>query len=456
MWLDALDLLIKDLTKKCDVKKIKSISGAGQQHGSVYLNSNWSKTILNLDPNHTLSSQIKDCLSRKISPIWMDSSTSEECGEISESLGSKYKVCSLSGSISTERFTGPQIRSFYKNELENYNNTHRIHLVSSFICSIFSGEDSPIDTGDGAGMNLMNINTFQWDNDLLNATAPNLINKLPKIVNGDTNVSQISNYFVSKYGFLKDTKITVFTGDNPSSLVGTGSSSPGKVVISLGTSDTYFAAMPKVLSDPNGYGHVFGNPTGGTMSLQCFLNGSLAREKIKDKFNFNWDEFTNALESTPVGSNGNVMLPFFSPEISPKYHNNNPIIKGTNSFENWQEPNLAVRACVEGQFLNMKINTRWMQMKPKSIYITGGASNNDAIAQIISNVFGVSVQRLNVTGSVALGGAIRAAKNNSNKSLKELEEGYCKKNKQLILPEAFAEQTYDNLSKIIKSMIDHI
>ena len=80
MWLDALDLLIKDLTKKCDVKKIKSISGAGQQHGSVYLNSNWSKTILNLDPNHSLSSQIKDCLSRKISPIWMDSSTSEECG----------------------------------------------------------------------------------------------------------------------------------------------------------------------------------------------------------------------------------------------------------------------------------------------------------------------------------------------------------------------------------------
>ncbi|HAF47127.1 MAG TPA: carbohydrate kinase, partial [Cryomorphaceae bacterium] len=104
-----------------------------------------------------------------------------------------------------------------------------------------------------------------------------------------------------------------------SSLVGTGGSSEGKVVISLGTSDTYFAAMPKIVSDPNGYGHVFGNPSGKTMSLQCFLNGSLAREAVKDRFNYSWDQFTEALDATEAGANGNYMLPFFSPEISPRY-----------------------------------------------------------------------------------------------------------------------------------------
>ena len=49
--------------------------------------------------------------------------------------------------------------------------------------------------------------------------------------------------------------------------------------------------MPDTVSDPNGYGHVFGNPSGGAMSLQCFLNGSLAREYIKDKFEYSWDQF---------------------------------------------------------------------------------------------------------------------------------------------------------------------
>ena len=70
-----------------------------------------------------------------------------------------------------------------------------------------------------------------------------------------------------------------------------GASSSGKVVISLGTSDTFFAAMKDIHTDPNGSGHVFGNPSkfcslenaGNNnnvgsqtkyMTLQCFLNGS--------------------------------------------------------------------------------------------------------------------------------------------------------------------------------------
>ena len=63
-----------------------------------------------------------------------------------------------------------------------------------------------------------------------------------------------------------------------------GASSPGKLVISLGTSDTLFAAMPEPRTDPNGFGHVFGNPLGGFMSLICFLNGSLARERVKEDY----------------------------------------------------------------------------------------------------------------------------------------------------------------------------
>ena len=126
----------------------------------------------------------------------MDTSTTLECQEIAQALGGNDVVCQKSGSIATERFTGPQIRRFYKTSLEAYPNTARIHLVSSFICSIISGKDCPIDTGDGAGMNLMNLETNQWDPDLIHATAPNLIAKLPSIVDGETIIGKISNYFV--------------------------------------------------------------------------------------------------------------------------------------------------------------------------------------------------------------------------------------------------------------------
>ena len=426
MWLDALEILLETLAQTCDLSQISAISGAGQQHGSVYLNERWLTSLQSLKTEFTLSAQIAPCLSRETAPIWMDSSTQIECAEIAHAVGGNSVVCAKSGSTATERFTGPQIRRFYKAQPQAYFQTQRIHLVSSFLCSVLCGKDTPIDVGDGAGMNLMNIQNCQWDLELLAATAPDLCKKLPKVVSGNHISGTICRYFADKYGFKLGTKITVFTGDNPSSLVGMGASQPGKVVISLGTSDTFFAAMPEVVTDPAGCGHVFGNPLGGTMSLLCFSNGSLAREAVKDRFNYNWEQFTKAVFQTSPGNQGNLMLPFFFPEISPRIHIKNPRLVGSTEFEAWRDSKKAIRACLEGQFMNMKLRSDWMQLKPIVIYLTGGASQNSAIAQIIADIFQAKVQRLNLSGSVALGAAMRAAHNIIGSKMSELENTFCK------------------------------
>jgi xylulokinase len=454
MWLDALDILLEELKGHCDLSKIAAISGAGQQHGSVYLNEGWFDTITSLSPSLPLSTQMDPCLSRSTCPIWMDTSTGEECKEITAAVGGGETVCAKSGSIAIERFTGPQIRRFYKQDAEAYAATARIHLVSSFLCSVLCGADAPIDTGDGAGMNLLNIQTWSWDEELLAATAPGLGSKLPTVQPGQTTAGQIAPYFVEKFGFNPGTPITVFTGDNPSSLVGMGASRPGKLVISLGTSDTFFAAMPEVVADPNGYGHVFGNPNGGSMSLQCFVNGSLAREAVKDKFNYDWDQFSAAFTNTPVGNDGKVMVPFFRPEISPRVDLNAPILKGSEAFENWNEPDAAIRACVEGQIVNIKLCSEWMQLKPEVIYLTGGASKNDAIAQIIADVFQAKVQRLAVSGSVGLGAAMRAANNSLSANFSDLEAQFCQPEPgSTITPKADAS-AYGSLAKAFSACLD--
>jgi xylulokinase len=460
MWLDALEMLCRELSGKCDLQMVRAVSGAGQQHGSVYLNAQWFRTIGNLDPTKSLAMQIEPCLSRATAPIWMDTSTSIECIEIAEALGGDDKVRSISGSNCIERFTGPQIRRFMKSSPTGYADTSRIHLVSSFFCSILSGTDAPIDTGDGAGMDLMNIHSFDWDNQLLSATATNLGSKLPSIALGNHQAGKLATYFVERFGFHADCGVTVFTGDNNSSLVGTGASSPGRVVISLGTSDTYFAAMPKVLSDPNGYGQVFGNPSGGYVSLQCFLNGSLARENVKNRFNLDWDEFAKALHETAPGNGKNYMLPFFGPEISPRYKGKEPILRGSREFENWDAVAKydIIRACVEGQFINMKLRTNWMEMQPDTLLITGGASTNDAVAQIIADVFQAKVQRLVVSGAVALGGAIRAAQHTLGFTLQDLEERFCKRNTDpaVIQPNAATQPVYAEAMVAVAEMLDSL
>jgi len=453
MWLDALELLLVDLVSRCDLSKVAAISGAGQQHGTVYLNDHWFHVVDKLESTQSLSEQIKPCLTRATAPIWMDTSTSNECAEIASAVGGSAVVCEKSGSIAVERFSGPQIRRFYKNDPESYQLTARIHLVSSFMCSILSGSDAPIDTGDGAGMNLLNITEWDWDSDLVEATAPQLKKKLPNVVPGKTTVGKISEYFCSKYGFKTGTPVTVFSGDNPSSLVGIGASTPGKLVISLGTSDTFFAAMPQVITDPEGCGHVFGNPTGGSMSLQCFVNGSLAREAVKDKFDYSWQAFTAAFEKTVPGNEGNCMIPFFRPEISPRINLKAPILKGSQAFESWKDADQAIRACVEGQFINMKLRTKWMQLEPDVIYITGGASENDAIAQVIADIFQAKVQRLVVSGSVALGAAFRAAVCSLEAKLDEMENLFCQPDVESTLRPQVDGDCYQALSKSVSDLL---
>ena len=106
-------------------------------------------------------------------------------------------------------------------------------------------------------MNLMNLAQLSWDPDLMQATAPDLAKKLPALSSATRAFSPISSYFVAKYLFAPDCRIAPFTGDNPASLIGMGAGTPGLVVISLGTSDTFFAAMPEAKTDPKGFGHVF-------------------------------------------------------------------------------------------------------------------------------------------------------------------------------------------------------
>lgn len=444
MWLEALDLLFSRLAAATDLSRVKLIAGSGQQHGSVYLDSSFNGRLAALDASTALARQLAPALTRATSPIWMDTSTGVECAEITAKLGSSDEVCRRSGSIAIERFTGPQIRRFYKSDPAAYERTHHIHLVSSFIASVIAGKSVPIDFGDGAGMNLLNLSKLGWDTGLLVATAPDLCAKLLPPAAATSIQGLISPYFVKKYGFATDCRTALFTGDNPASLVGMGATTPGNVVISLGTSDTFFAAMPGPETDPNGYGHVFGNPAGGFMSLICFRNGSLAREALRDRLKLDWSAFDkDALGQTAAAAGSNLILPFFGPEITPRHDFTGPVFQGSPEFESGDHPGLQVRALLEGQFLNMRLHSQWMKVKAERIRLTGGASKNDGIAQTVADVFQAQVERLDVSNSAALGAALIAAAADGH-DLPALQEVFCKASPGSSLqPDPALAATYD-------------
>ena len=410
LWVAAVDALFAKIAARgFDLGQLSGVSGAAQQHGSVYLRTRisdappWSEKT-------PLHEQVRPLLSRATSPIWMDSSTAAECGEIAAALGGDSALVTISGSRAVERFTGPQIRKFWKTEPTAYATTAEITLVSAFIASVLIGQSAPIDHGDGAGMNLLELTTGRYSRALLEATAPELEQKLPRAVPSATRIGSISPYFVSRYGFAPGTPVLAFTGDNPSSLVGMGATEPGKFVISLGTSDTVFAAMSEARTDPRGYGHVFGNPAGGFMCLISFANGSLARELVAERAALSWPAFERGLLSeTRPGNDGNWMLPYFFPETTPKLLEPHVDLYGSAEFRAFREPASNARAIVEAQALSMQRHSDWIGEAPKCLRVTGGASKNRGILQVLADVFEARVETLHSSSSAALGGALRAA-----------------------------------------------
>jgi xylulokinase len=405
LWAEALDCLLAQLRGGgVDLGRVRAVSGSGQQHGSVYLAANAADVFGTLDPARPLVDQLRKVFSRETSPVWMDSSTSEECAEISQSVGGAGKLAELTGSSAYERFTGPQIRKFYKREPEAYAATARIHLVSSFMATLLAGRDAPVDPGDGAGTNLMDIDRRDWAMQAVAAAAPGLRGKLPRVAESWRVIGPVAPFFQQRHGFAPHARAVVWTGDNPASLIGVGLVKAGQIAISLGTSDTLFGFLPELRIDPAGEGHVFGAPTGHYMSLICFKNGSLAREKVRDRFGLDWAAFNAALDAAPAGNRGRVLLPWFDPEITPAV-----LEPGARCYGlSWDDPGAVVRAVVEGQLASMALHSRWMDVRTQTIYATGGAAANRSLLAVMADLFGATVYPSRVPQTAALGAALRA------------------------------------------------
>jgi xylulokinase len=79
---------------------------------------------------------------------------------------------------------------------------------------------------------------------------------------------------------------------------------------------------------------------------------------------------------------------------------------------------------LEGQFLNMRLHSQWMEVKTERLRLTGGASKNDGIARLAADVFQAPVERLDVSNSAALGAALIAATAGGH-DLVELQKSFC-------------------------------
>ena len=448
MWLDAVNLVLDRLVDQgLDFGRVKGLSGAGMQHGTVFWTKDAETLIFNLNPGKTLSEQLKDGFAHPMSPNWQDASTQKQCDAFDAELGSPEKLAETTGSNAHHRFSGPQIMRYRTKYPEHYEETARISLVSSFLASIFLGKIAPIDIGDVTGMNMWDIHEGGWDDQLVALAAggkdkvQDLKNKLGDVPeDGGAGFGVVNNYFATRYGFNPDCVVIPFTGDNPATILALPLR-PSDAIVSLGTSTTFLMSTPQYKPDPSYHFMNHPSTSGLYMFMLCYKNGGLAREEIRDQLDTSgsksssWDTFNDTATNTPPLSQqkdtGEMRLGLYfpKPETVPNLPAGqwrmafDPKTNDLHDVSNDFLPDDA-RNIVESQMLSCRLRSQNLVQaekdpktgeslppQPRRVYLVGGGSANPAIANICAEVLGGvdGIYKLDIGGNAcALGAAYKA------------------------------------------------
>jgi xylulokinase len=414
MFLAALDAMFTDMKSSgLSMRDILVCNASAHQHSSAYL-SRRARTIfgrLNVPENgkSNLITLLDGCFSIDIVPTWMTSDTVKQADFIRNFVGGQERMIQLSGSNSPLRFTGAVIRKIAEQYPEAYQETEHIHLLSSLIPAILTGNSRvPIDFGNACGMSMMDYSGKDWSIKLIKAVGEGLPggestlrNKLLPIVSPFTIVGRIATYFIEKYGFNADCRIIACSGDNPQSKVlVTGN------LLSLGSSFVNMVPTDGKQLDMSGASNAMYDGIGRPFIFSCRTNGALVWDQLRATHGLKKDEYEpaeKALKETPVGR----FMVFWQPrEESFPVSGSFEMIRPThNTAELGADYSGIIETTLGLVYLYSKT---FAKDSAEPLYVTGGANKSVEILRRVAAIWNKPVVRIEEAGA-ALGTAAAGA-----------------------------------------------
>jgi len=388
-WLDALRSALAQVP--ADVRQsAQAVGVSGQQHGFVPVGADGE-----------VLAPVK---------LWCDTATQEEVEEITTACGGRERAIELTGNPVLTGYTAPKIRWMRKRHPNRYREMRHIMLPHDYLNFVLTGVPA-MEYGDASGTGLLDVRSRQWSPGMLRSVDPDrdLAECLPPLLGPQQWVGQVRAEAATRYGLPEGIAVAPGGGDNMMAAIGTGNVTPGKLTMSLGTSGTLFAHASQPVVDPKGNIAAFCGSTGGWLPLLCTMNCTLATELMKRPLAIGTPEFDGLVTAVEAGSDGLIMLPFFTGERTPDLPNARASLLGLTA-QNCTREHL-LRATVEGATYAIRFGLDELSglgVDATEIVLTGGGSKSAAWRQIVADVCGLPVVQLTQDEGASFGAALQA------------------------------------------------
>lgn len=393
-WWTATRDGIKELINSSEIKgeSIKGIGFSGQMHGLVLLDKE----------NNVLRPAI----------LWCDQRTQEECDYLNKEIG-QDKVSQFTGNMALTGFTAPKLLWVRKHEEEIFNKIEHILLPKDYIRFKLTGTYAT-DVSDASGMLMLDVENRKWSKEMLEILG--ISEKvLPKVYESWEVTGKVIREVSEYTGLSEETVVVAGGGDNAAGAVGTGTVEEGILSVSLGTSGVVFASSDKYEVDEKNRLHSFCHANGKWHQMGVMLSAASCLKWWVENINkdIEGDVFDKLLEeanSSPIGANGVVFLPYLMGERTPY---SDPDAKGvffglniTSAREDM------TRAILEGVCFGLRDSLeilKSLNVDIKEVRVSGGGAKSPLWRQILADIFGVTVKVINSKEGPAYGAAILAA-----------------------------------------------
>lgn len=390
-WVKAFDKvmteIIIEVPNVCD--DLEGISFSGQMHSLVLLDAQ----------NQVLRNAI----------LWNDVRTSKQCKYIMDIFGNE--ILSLTKNRALEGFTLPKLLWVKENEPQIFSKIHKFMLPKDYLGFYLTG-NKQMDYSDAAGTLLLDIQKKEWSQEVIQKFDLPL-DIFVKLCNSYDQIGLMKPELLHKFGFRHEVKVFAGGADNACAAIGSGISSSGIGMCSIGTSGVFLSYEEDGKKEYHGDLHYFNHVNdayysmGVTLSAGSSLNWFV--QTFCDKSEIR--EVLANVNNIPVGSDGLLFTPYLVGERSPYFD-----AQTRGSFvgiDLRHSRDHFARSVLEGITFSLKDSQELMEKVTgrkfqKIISVGGGAKNKDWL-QMQADIFDATIVTLESEQGPALGSAMIAA-----------------------------------------------